>query len=159
MESTEFNQKLEELIAKNLPEQTGATLRKVLEKAEKDAKEVERLAKLAEERVTTIDQLNSRLRSQEELDKFAQDLAVKEKEIDDKIYKQELFEMKTKLEAETNKMTHATNVAMGLVRNTVYRKSMFDSENPGGYPVFDGNGMAHYPAPVNKALTETSEQD
>lgn len=159
MESTEFNQKLEELIAKNLPEQTGATLRKVLEKAEKDAKEVERLSKLAEEQTTTIDKLNSRLRSQEELDKLAQDLAAKEKEIDDKIYKQELFELTTKLAAETSKTVHATNVAMGLVRNSVYRKSMFDSENVGDYPVFDGQGNAHYPIPVRKSLTETSEQE
>ena len=83
------------------------------------------------------------------------DFEEREKELQEKEIKFEVETLKYQLSAEKDKTETIQSIALGLVRNTEYRKTIFDSENPGGTPVIDGQGYAHYPLPMNKNYTSS----
>ena len=71
----------------------------------------------------------------------------------------EVNSLKYKLAAEKDKTEFSKNVALGLVRNTEYRKTIFDTENSGGMPMQDGSGHYVYPKPTSKSHTSTETQE
>jgi len=57
-----------------------------------------------------------------------------------------------KLGSERDKTQFSKDIALGLVRNTEYRKHIYDSEQQTGY--YDGTGRWIQPSPINKSLEE-----
>ena len=120
----EIEKDLQESIKKNLPAQIGEELRLVLIKGKEDAaklviaedKNVE-LNKTINVQQEQIRQLNEKLSLAGDID--AREKAVAEAERNIKIEKLEY-----QLKSEQDKTNFAQNVALGLVRNTEYRKSV-----------------------------------
>jgi hypothetical protein len=150
----ELEKELQESIKKNLPQQVGETLKQRLEQADKDAAEVKRLNEKNEELAKNLIQKNVEIEEYRKLDIRNDSLESREKEIETKEKQLEVETLKYQLQAEKDKTTFSQNVAMGLVRNIEYRKSIFDSES-GGQPIIDGQGISHYPVPTYKNHTST----
>lgn len=120
---------LKEVINKSLPQAVGETLRKRLEQADQDAATVidlnERIATYRKE-IAALQATLTQLRT--DLDQHGA-LAIREKAVADRERLAELVELKTQIAAEKGNAEFARSVAMGLVRNTEYRHSVFESSN------------------------------
>jgi hypothetical protein len=151
----ELEKEIQESIKKNLPQQVSEVLRVRLEQADKDAKKVREV----ESRVDCLNQevmrANEKLLLYKEFDTRNSLLESAQKELETERNSLELEKLKYQLQAEKDKTQFSQNLAMGLVRNTEYKKTIFDSENVGGLPVMDGQGYSHYPIPTNKHHTST----
>ena len=151
-----MEQQIKEIIEKNLPKQVGETLQKRLAEADKNEKLLEIAnqslltgKKAMEDADAAIDSLKTQLDKHKNLDK-------REKEITDKETAFEIEKLKYQLESEKDKTSFSKEVALGLVRNTQYRRDVFDNvSEPGGTDQY-GNRLY-----VNKTqnLTETRTEE
>lgn len=152
-----MNKEISEIIEKNLPAQVGAVLKETLAKAESDAAELKEckttIKLISEQNLKTEGQL----RDHNKIDTREASVTVREKAVEKKEVMQEVDVLKIKLEESEKRADIVTDFTKGLVRNTIYRKSILDSENQEGYP--DANGNMVYPTPTNKSLTETKEEE
>lgn len=140
------------IIEKNLPAQVGEVLKTRLEQAEKDVikiKQQEETLQSKNAAITQFEKLVADYKTKDEQNAKleARELAVTEAERNLKI-----ATLEYQLVSEKEKTDFTKNVALGLVRNTEFRKTIFDSENQGGY--MGPNGVWVYPTPINKVLTE-----
>ena len=152
-------QGLQEVLKKNLPQHVGEALRERLEQADRDASELA----TQKDRVKNLeakekDYLNE-LENYKQFDTRNALLEISKKELETERNILELEKLKYQLQSEKDKTEFTKTVALGLVRNTEYRKTIFDSENLGGAGVVDGQGNYHYPMPTNKSHTSTETQE
>lgn len=151
-------QEIQEVIKKNLPQHVGETLKKRLEQADEDAKLVVVLTDTIEELHQTAYKKEIRLNEYEAFDVRNSSLDLREKELEKERNTLELEKLKYQLQSEKDKTIFSQNLAMGLVRNTEYRKNIFDTETS-GQPILDGNGHTHYPIPTTKNHITTEIQE
>lgn len=149
-------QEIQEVIKKNLPQHVGETLKQRLEQADKDATEVKTLKAQKEHLEKEIKALQTEIEQYRNFDIRNGLLDLREKEIETEKRDLEVEKLKYQLQSEKDKTTFSQNLAMGLVRNTEYKKTIFDSENS-GQPVIDGQGYSHYPLPSVKNHISTEE--
>jgi hypothetical protein len=147
---------IQEIIKKNLPQQVGEVLKLRLEQAEKDAKKVIELENKISQLEKTVNEKQSELSSYKLLDERNSKLNEREELLNKKQHDLDLDILQHKLESEKDKSEFAKSVALGLVRNTEFRKSVFDSENQQSY--YNDNVWVQ-PTPINKQLTETKSAD
>jgi hypothetical protein len=150
----ELEKELQESIKKNLPQQVGDVLKQRLEQADKDAKKVEELVEIVASLNQDVMEANEKIETYKEFDLRNGLLDSREKELKGERNSLDLEKLRYQLQSEKDKTTFSQNLAMGLVRNTEYRKNIFDSETC-GQPVTDGEGRIHYPMPTNKIHTST----
>lgn len=139
----QLEQDLKEVITKNLPQAAGELLQQRLAQADKDAVKVAQLsADLDVSRTRHSDALNkihtleAQLAAHAELAKREEAVATRERDA-------ELKEVKAQLAASQENTKFARDVALGLVRNVEYRKTVHEGESlqqpytppGGGYPV------------------------
>lgn len=154
-----LEEKFSKLIKEELPGKVGKELQEVLLKAEQDAKSLINLqrkyADLEKLLATTQD---SNVILQKEL-KLHVDLDTKLVKIEEKERNFKITLLETKLEEANKRAEIVKEFTSGLVRNTIFRKQIFDSEDK-QVPYTDqyGNQTNTY---VNntKNLTETSQED
>lgn len=142
------------IIEKNLPAQVGDVLKKRLEQADVDASNLKRANETLDANGKTITSLNAQIAEYKKFDErnaaiSAREIAVTESERNLKVK-----ELEFQLASEKDKTGFAKEVALGLVRNTEYRKTIFDNESQSGY--YDGKGNYIQPGNINKNLSETS---
>lgn len=113
-------------IEKDLPNQVGVLLKERLEQAESDKKKLDTqleknkiLEKLNKGHSDNITKLKNKLTKHSNLLLREDNVLKKEREI-------EITSLKNQLTIERDKSEFAKNVALGLVRNTNYRKQVFD---------------------------------
>ncbi len=155
----ELEQEFKEIIKKNLPAHVGDVLKERLAQAEQDKKDLESYKEKDRVSMEMIQSLNIYLNSYKEFDIRNALLETREKEITNRETLQRIAELEYQILAEKEKTEFTKSVALGLVRNTSYRKNIFDTENPGGMPIVDGQGYAHYPMSTSKHYNETREED
>ena len=148
-------QELQEVLKKNLPQHVGDTLKARLEQADKDEKTVKTLEGTISNLNKEISEFKDIIRKYQKLDERYEALNSREKELETKERNLEIETLKYQLQSEKDKTAFSQKVASGLVRNTEYRKTIFDSENKGGMGVMDSNGMYHYPMASSKNYNET----
>jgi hypothetical protein len=151
-----MKKEINEIIEKNLPAQVGQVLRERLEKADKDEAlvsslrgQIEVLKKDVETGLNTIKKYGEKDSRNNNLD--AREKAIKEGEIQLKV-----DTLEYQLESEKDKTKHAKELAMGLVRNTAYRKELFDTKT--GPEGLDQYGNVQYATHTIKA-TETKTEE
>ena len=154
-----LEQELQESIKKNLPQQVGEVLKQRLEQADKDAKEVKTLFELTKQYKKETETLQQTIEGYKQFDTRNGLLDLAEKELEKERNKFEIEKLTYQLTAEKDKTEFSKSIALGLVRNTEYRKTIFDSENPGGNGVVDGQGNYHYPIISSRNYSETSTQE
>jgi non-canonical purine NTP pyrophosphatase (RdgB/HAM1 family) len=112
-------------IEKDLPNQVGENLRKMLEQGKQDAEKVIQLNRVNLNQSETITRHEETIKEYQKLDARNAELEAREKAVKDKEIQQKIDELTYQLAAEKDKTTFSQNVAMGLVRNTEYRKAIF----------------------------------
>lgn len=152
-----IEQRIKDALAKHLPQALGEELQKRLNKADEDAVEVARLTAHLDQaklRNTALDGRISKL--QEDMDKHLA-LAAREAAVAKREHDADLAELRVKLAAAEGSQMFAQNLAMGLVRNTEYRQSVFHSEST-SVPVAGGPGQ--YPTTMagNRQETVSTER-
>jgi hypothetical protein len=152
-----LEQEIKASIEKNLPKQVGDALRERLEQADKteEALRVSERQLKAEKEISArfgkeIDALKALKNDARELNELrlslenqTRDLAVKTLEI--------------QLEAEKSKSTFGFSVALGLVRNTDFRRNLTDSKTLPGTP--NAQGYINPPQTTFQNSTETNSAD
>lgn len=123
-----ITQEVHEAIVRNLPQAVGATLQERLKKADADAAELVRAQSLNAELARKVDEANAKILQQMEQLKKHQALDAREAAVAERERSAELAEMRIKLEAAAGNAQFAREVALGLVRNTEYRHSIFESQ-------------------------------
>lgn len=157
----DLQMKIQEAIEKDMPKQVGENLKKLLEEGEKAKERLLKLEKnfeLAQENFNKLEAENRKLLAlknrAEELEEKADGLEAKERALEIEILKIKL--------AESEKRADMVNqYTQGLVRNTSFRKKIFDSDSQMQDWYFDGQGVWHQPQPINstKNHEETREED
>lgn len=142
---------IQEIIKKNLPQQVGEVLKVRLEQAEKDTKKVIELESEIANLKELIKSLTNELANYVKYNERNSKLDEREVFLDKRQHDLDLQILQNKFESEKEKTEFAKSVALGLVRNTEYRKSIFGSENQDGY--YSGDQWIQ-PTPVNKNLEE-----
>ncbi len=145
------------IVEKNLPAQVGDVLKVTLDQAKKDAQLVELYRTQIKSFEETIREKNSIIDEFKKMETRNAALDVRENSIKEKERVFSILELEYKLASEKEKTEFTKSIAMGLVKNTEYRKTIFDSENSAGYT--DSNGVFHYPAPVSKSFIETKHAE
>jgi len=156
---TNLEQELQESIKKNLPQQVGDVLKERLAQADRDTITIKDQQEKLAEANSQIDYLQKEIRQYKQFDERNTLLESREKELETERNTLELEKLKYQLQAEKDKTQFSQNVALGLVRNTEYRKTIFDSEDKGGLGVIDGQGNYHYPMPTSKSYSETRVEE
>jgi len=149
-----MKEELEEIIKKNLPAQVGDTLKKVLEKGKKDAEELDIFTNANRALKADVKTLEGRVEKYQEFDARNSALDAREKELEDKERNLEIELLKMRLDTQKTIAANNQEVAMGLVRNTEYRKHIFDNK-PGRDPYYDANN--NYICPPNEISEHTEE--
>lgn len=148
-----MQEELKAVIEKNLPAQVGETLKQRLAQAETDAKLVQtqltRIASLED----TVKRLENTVNEYRKNDERNAALDAREQKVQEAERNLKIASLEYQLQTERDKSQFTRDVALGLVRNTTYRRHIFDSENQNGYQGPNGNWV--YPTPVNKSLDET----
>lgn len=140
------------IIEKNLPAQVGDVLKLRLEQAEKDVVKVKQQEEALQSKNVTITGLEKQVADYKKFDERNATLEAREKAVADGERNLKVATLEFQLTAEKEKTQFSKDVALGLVRNTEFRKHIFDSENQQGYQ--GANGQWIYPTPVNKSLDE-----
>jgi septal ring factor EnvC (AmiA/AmiB activator) len=143
-----MDKEIEEIIKKNLPAHVGDTLKKRLDdtdRLEKQTKEQDALLSKATSEIhkyqLIIEEYKAKEAKYNELGKREADVAAKERQI-------EIESLKNQLASAAGNAKFAQDVAMGLVRNTEYRKTAFGSmpikqDSPGGYSTVASGGTSN----------------
>lgn len=138
------------IIEKNLPAQVGEVLKQRLDQAEKDSARVKHLEQLLADKnhiITANEKLLNEYRQNDERNK---NLNAREKEIEGRELKFQTDNLAYQLACEKEKTQFTKEVALGLVRNTEYRRNLYDSKSE---PYTDQYGQTQY---SNK--TQNSEE-
>lgn len=158
-QEVDLNKELQELYEKHLPNQIGVALKRKLEQAEKDAAELSSLKQVHEKLQKENESLVNELKQHKSIDEKLAEIETKSKEVEEREKKIGIDELKYQLAAEKEKTQFTRDVAMGLVRNVEYRKTIFDSENVfhGGYHDPNGNWVNPQNSNTVKNFSETEE--
>ena len=152
-----MNKEIKLIIEKSLPAQVGTVLKEALAKAESDATALEE-SKTALKNLKEFNRsLEERLNAHRKLDAREAVVTVREDGVKKKEVMQEVAVLTIKLEESEKRADAVTSFTAGLVRNTVFRKSILDSEDQA--PMMDNAGNMIYPGPVSKSLVETKEKE
>lgn len=148
---------MEEIIKKNLPAQVGEVLSKELERLYKVETEHNYYKDIVSKNDVEIKELRSKLEEHRVLDAKLKTIEEAQEKLNNETRDLKVKILEYQLEAEKDKTDFTKNVALGLVRNTEFKKSIFDNEIQ--QPYTDSNGVYHYPTPISKSLIETKKAE
>jgi hypothetical protein len=139
-------------IEANLPAQVGDVLKEKLLQADRDAANVRTITEELYKLRGDLNDRDAKLSEYSKFDARNDELDKREEDLGLKVRLSVINELNYKLEAEKDKTTFVKELAMGLVRNTEYRRELFDSQSK---PVnVDQYGNQHY-ANSTQNSTET----
>jgi predicted nucleic acid-binding Zn-ribbon protein len=120
---------IKEIIAKNLPAHVGEVLQqRLIELADLEKSFQDLTAKYDESR-KRISELEEKVREYSRHDERNNKLDARENHIEERERNYKIFELTTQLNCEKEKTSIASGLAHSLVRNTEYRKTVFDSKS------------------------------
>ena len=144
---------IKDIINKNLPAQVGDLLKARLEQAVKDAETVKGLEQALERREKDIIALNLKIEDYKKLNYTAESLKDKDEKLKERERLLELTLLKLQLEEANKRSDIVINFTNNLVRNTSFRKSVFENQNTSGYSDRNGNWIS--PQSDSKNIDET----
>lgn len=146
---------IKESIRKNLPEQVGSVLTEQLNKLK--TLEAEHLTRIAdiEQRNKTIEDLRRRIYALEDVVRKAGDLDKRETEIKEREIFTAVRDLKTQLAAEERISSSYFQFMSGLVKNTVFKESVYKNISTG--VDFNNGANVHYP--IGETINTTKEAD
>lgn len=153
--NTQIEKQIQELVKSNLPAQVGEALQTALGEGKEAQKAWAEAQRRIESLNNTIKDRDNKLKKLEALKLEAEEISNQRIILEEDKRNLRIKQLEHELSCEKAMTTTIKEVTMGLVRNTVYRKNIFDSINE---PTLDSNG---YPINVNKtqSLNETKEEE
>lgn len=139
------------IIEKNLPAQVGETLKKVLEQGKKDSETVEQQAEQIKKLLKTAQEKDELIQNYKKFDERNSALEAREKACEMQERDLKVKTLEYQLEAEKSKTVFSQSVALGLVRNTEYRRDLFDT-------VSDNSGRDQYGNTIYTNKTQNSTE-
>lgn len=136
-----MTEEIKAIIEKNLPAQVGAVLKGVLEQAEKDAVKVKQQEEALVSKTATITGLEKTISDYRKLDERNGTLEGRERKVAEDERNLKIATLEFQLVAEKEKTEFSKSVALGLVRNTEYKRTLFDSQTD---PYKDQYGGTNY---------------
>jgi hypothetical protein len=138
------------IIEKNLPAQVGETLKAVLDQAKKDSETVTKYSEDIKFKVKVIAEKDQIIKEYQQFDTRNTQLEAREKSLDERDRNLTIETLKIQLASEKEKTDFTKSIALGLVRNTEFRRELFDSHN-------DNSQRDQYGNPIytNKSQTST----
>ena len=152
-----FEKEMQELINKNLPAHLSETLKERLELIPKLEKENDSLRKILDQERDYNKNLNLKLNEYMKYASIEDSLDRREKELREKEIKFEVECLKVQLAAEIYKTEYAREITLGLVRNTEYKKDVFNTKNIPGRT--GENGMYIQPYSESSSSSEILKTD
>jgi len=157
MMNDQLNKDIKAAIAKSLPAALAEELQQVLKEGTDAIGLVAVLQNSVTHQDNVIKELENKLCLHNKLSDREKAVATKEQAVLEAERNAKVVSLEVQLEAQKSMTKFAQDLAMGLVRNTEYRKSVFDSETknvpfmgPGGY-------MMNQAVNNTKALNENTE--
>jgi len=150
---------IEAAIDANMPQAVGQNLQKLLKEGETNAKIVktqqEDITRLRKEVETRDEQLRKHgsLKDREARVTNREDIVSERERVID------ITLLEIRLEESDRRAETTFKLVDKLVRNPVFKKTIFDNEDNDGLPVIDGQGVAHYPMPKNRSYIETKNTE
>ena len=123
---TEMEKECKAIIEKHMPEQVGDVLKKRLKQAEEDAIKLKQQNELLVNNNLTITNLEKVISNYKNFDERNSNLEVREKAVAESERNLQIKKLEYELASEKEKTQFSKDVAMGLVRNTEYRKQKVD---------------------------------
>lgn len=148
------SEEIKAIIEKHMPQQVGDVLRKRLEQADRDATELNACKQIIADRNVAIQSLNNTIEEYKKFDSRNATLEAREKAASDAERKLEIETLKYQLGAEKDKTLFSQSVALGLVRNTEYKKSVMSNGN--GFTPGSQHGGSHSDS---SNITETTKTE
>jgi len=115
-------------IEANLPAQVGDVLKEKLLQADRDAAQVKALTEELCTRKKDLCECDAKLHEYSKFDARNAELDTREEDLNLKVRLSVTNELNYQLEAEKDKTAFVKELAMGLVRNTEYRRELFNSQ-------------------------------
>jgi phosphoribosyl-dephospho-CoA transferase len=137
-----MTQEIEEIIKKNLPAQVGEILKSRLEQADRDSSTVKNQAEQIISKTATISGLEKTISDYRQFDSRNSALEAREKAVDQAERDLKVKTLEFQLASEKEKTEFTKSVALGLVRNTEYRRTLMDNVTT---PMKDQYGNMTYP--------------
>ncbi len=135
------DQEIQEVIKKNLPAHVGDVLKTRLEQADRDSEKVKSQSEVILSRDTTIRGLEKVIEDYKKLDERNSGIEARELSIYNKEREMKIKELEYQIEAEKDKTKFSKEVALGLVRNTEFRRTLYDRHDE---PYKDQYGNTQY---------------
>jgi phosphoribosylformylglycinamidine (FGAM) synthase PurS component len=157
----DLEKEMNELLKKHLPEHVGVELRKVLKQAEDDKEALSSATEANKRSVSKVRELedaliltNKQLSEHASLDERTSKVIELERN-------QKVFELQIKLSESEKRADMVQGFTNNLVRNTVVRESILDSEsiNHDGYYDKDNNWVVPYTKNVTKNYDKTTSKE
>jgi len=127
-----MTEEIKAIIEKSLPAQVGEVLRTALEQGKKDAERVKQLETDNERIRSERHRLQEAVNSYQKFDERNSGLDKREADLNEGNRNLKVETLKFQLLAEQEKTEFAKSVALGLVRNTEYKRTIFDSQSEPG---------------------------
>jgi len=121
----DLQEKIQQAIAQNLPGEVGAALKKRLEQADKDSQDLAAAQAKILSTQSSLDDARRQVAEHESLDKRLVTVATREQECREREIELDLTIQKSRADSATEMAKFAQDLAMGLVRNTEYRRNRF----------------------------------
>lgn len=122
-----MTEEIKAIIEKSLPAQVGDVLKQRLEQAEKDAVKVRLQEEALQSKNAAIAKLEKQVADYKKMDERNAALEAREKAVTDGERNLKVSTLEFQLTAEKEKTQFSKDVALGLVRNTEYKKTVFDT--------------------------------
>lgn len=147
----EMEAELKAVIEKNLPAQVGDLLQKRLKEADFNIQRLKDANNDLDHKDALIKDLRRQIVNYEKLDERNTLLEAREKAVADEERNQAIATLQYQLAAEKDKTEFSKNVALGLVRNSEYRRTLHDNIGNNGQRDIHGN-------PIYTNITQNSSE-
>lgn len=120
-------EKIEKAIKESLPSQVGEVLKQELERIPKLEHQLKVSEDSINDKLVTIRRLEDKVNELQHLENKARSLELKEAALEKGERDLKIRELEYQLNSEKDKSEFARQVALGLVRNTVFKENVFDN--------------------------------
>lgn len=152
----DLREQIQAAIDKDLPKQVGDSLKKRLEEADETERKLELATSDIKEAIDKILYLKEKISVLEDLKIEKEDLDRKTKDLEKRENDLKITVLTSQLESEKEKSKFGFDVALGLVRNTEFRKSLSGfSHGPDLPPTIQGGYSTPQNSNNNSSETQT----
>ena len=149
----DLREQIQAAIDKDLPKQVGDSLKRRLEEADESERVLELTKADLKKTLETVLNLKEKISNLEALKIEKQDLDRKTKDLEKRENDLKITVLTSQLESEKEKSKFGFDVALGLVRNTEFRRNLTDNKILPSIPSNGPNGS--YPIPQNTFQTSS----